>query len=63
MTSKLIEIQSTKELPAGVEFVLYEPPYHDNDELHEVITEFTAKCGYEPQTIYRLGKQLYAERN
>jgi 23S rRNA A2030 N6-methylase RlmJ len=56
---EIIEIQSANELPAGVEFVLYEPPFQDNDELREVVSEFTKKYGHNPQTIYHLGKRWY----
>jgi len=42
----------------GVEFVLYEPPFY-GDEIQEVVTEFKKKFGDYPQTIYRLGKQLF----
>ena len=56
---EIIEIQSANELPANVEFILYEPPFQDNDELREVVSEFTKKYRHEPQTIYRLGKRWY----
>ena len=59
MYHEIIEIQSANELPAGIEFILYEPPFQDNDELCEVVNEFTRKYGHNPQTIYKLGKQWF----
>ena len=59
MYPEIIEIQSAKELPTNVEFILYEPPFQDNDELCEVVNEFTRKYGHNPQTIYKLGKRWY----
>jgi len=55
---EIIELNNYNELPAGVEFVLYEPPFY-GDEIHEVAGEFKRKFGNYPQTIYRLGKQLF----
>jgi len=59
---EIIELNNYNELPAGVEFVLYEPPFY-GDEIHEVVTEFKKKFGNYPQTIYRLGKQLFVVKN
>jgi len=59
---EVIEIQSANELPLRVAFVLYEPPFQDSNELHEVVSEFTRKYGYEPQTIYHLGKKWYVKK-
>jgi 23S rRNA A2030 N6-methylase RlmJ len=60
---EIIEIQSANELPAGIEFILYEPPFQDSDELREVVNEFTRKYGHEPQTIYKLGKKWFVVKN
>jgi 23S rRNA A2030 N6-methylase RlmJ len=59
---EVIEIQSANELPLRVAFVLYEPPFQDSNELREVVSEFTRKYGYEPQTIYHLGKKWYVKK-
>ncbi len=56
---EVIEIQSANELPLRVEFVLYEPPFQDSNELREIVSEFTRKYGYEPQTIYKRGNHWY----
>ena len=55
---EIIELKNYNDLPMGVEFVLYEPPFY-GDEIHEVVTEFKKKFGNYPQIIYRLGKQLF----
>ena len=56
---ELIEINTTNELPKGVEMVLYEPPYMSAEPIQEVTNKFKAKYGSEPQTIYQLGKKLF----
>jgi 23S rRNA A2030 N6-methylase RlmJ len=58
MQPEIIEIQSANELPAGVEFILYEPPFQ-GDEIQEIVNEFTKKYGRNPQTIYHIGKRWY----
>jgi hypothetical protein len=58
MNPEIIEIQSANELPAGVEFILYEPPFQ-GDELQDIVSSFTRKYGHEPQTIYKLDKQWF----
>ncbi len=55
---EIIELKSHKELPAGVEYILFEPPFYGKP-LEELATEFKKKYGNEPQTIYQLGKQLF----
>ena len=59
---EIIEINNANELPAGKTFILYEPPFQNSDELREIVNEFDRKYGYEPQTIYRLGKQWYVKK-
>ena len=59
---EIIEIDNANELPAGITFILYEPPFQDSDELREIVSEFTRKYGYEPQTIYHLGKKWYVKK-
>jgi hypothetical protein len=59
---EVIEIQSVNELPAGMEFVLYEPPFQDSDELREIVSEFARKYGYEPRIVFHLGKQWYVKK-
>jgi hypothetical protein len=59
---EVIEIQSVNELPAGITFILYEPPFQDSDELREIMSEFARKYGYEPQTIYHDGKKWYVKK-
>lgn len=56
---KIIELKTHNELPAGVEMVLYEPPYYESDPIHEVAAQFRRKYGNHPQTIYQLGKRLF----
>jgi hypothetical protein len=58
MTPEIIEIQSANELPAGIEFILYEPPFQ-GDELTDIVNSFKRKYGHNPQTIYKLGKRWY----
>jgi len=58
MYPEIIEIQSANELPAGVEFILYEPPFQGN-EIQDIVSSFTKKYGHNPQTIYKLGKRWY----
>ena len=58
MYPEIIEIQSAKELPTNVEFILYEPPFQ-GDELQDIVSSFTKKYGHNPQTIYKLGKRWY----
>ena len=58
MYPEIIEIQSANELPAGIEFILYEPPFH-GDELQEIASSFAKKYGHEPQTIYKWGNHWY----
>jgi len=55
---ELIEIKSHNELPAGIECVLYEPPFY-GEALHEIAVEFKKKYGNEPQTIYQINHQFY----
>ena len=59
---EVIEIQSVNELPAGVAFVLYEPPFQDSDELREIVSEFTRKYGHEPRIVFHLGKKWYVKK-
>jgi len=59
---KLIELKSHKELPLGVEMVLYEPPFY-GEAVQEVVVEFKKKYGNEPQTIYHPGKQLFVVKD
>ncbi len=58
---EIIELKSHSELPRGVEFILYEPPFY-GDELQEVASQFKEKFGGYPQTIYRIGKKLFVVR-
>jgi len=58
MYPEIIEIQSANELPAGIEFILYEPPFQ-GDELAEIVSSFTKKYGHNPQTIYKWGNHWY----
>jgi 23S rRNA A2030 N6-methylase RlmJ len=62
ITMEIIEIDNANLLPVGETFVLYEPPFQDSNELREVVSEFTRKYGYEPQTIYHLGKKWYVKK-
>ena len=55
---EIIEIKSHGDLPKGVEMVLFEPPFY-NEALQEIASQFMAKYGNEPQTIYQLGHQLF----
>lgn len=56
---EIIEINNANELPSGMTFILYEPPFQSSDEQREIVSEFSGKYGYEPHTIYRLGKKWY----
>lgn len=49
---EIIEIKSHKELPKGIEFNYFEPPYMDK-ELDEISAQFQNKYGYIPETIYK----------
>lgn len=52
---QVIEIQSHKELPTGVEMLLYERPFYGASEgVQGAISEFAAKYDYEPQTVYQV---------
>lgn len=55
---EIIELESHSDLPRGVEFILYEPPFY-GDELQEVASQFKEKFGSYPQVIYRLGNRLF----
>jgi hypothetical protein len=59
---EIIEINNANELPAGITFILYEPPFHDSDELREIVSEFTRKYGYEPRIVFHLGKKWYVKK-
>jgi hypothetical protein len=56
---EIIEIKNHRELPKGVEMVLYEPPFYDAEPIEEAVDEFRRKYGSEPQTIYQIRHQLY----
>lgn len=60
---EIIEIKSHKELPKGVEMVLYEPPFFDAAPLKEVVMQFRNKYGKEPETIYRTEYESSIIRN
>lgn len=59
---EIIEINNANDLPTMETFILYEPPFQDSNELREIVSEFTRKYGYEPQTIYHLGKKWYVKK-
>lgn len=59
MTFELIEISHHKELPKGVEMVLYAPPYLSTEPIHEAANQFKKKYGNEPKTIYQLNNKLF----
>jgi len=55
---ELIEVKKYTDLPKGIEFLLYEPPFY-GDDIQEAATAFRKKFGDYPQTIYRLGNKLF----
>ena len=58
---EITEITNIKELPIGVEFVLYEPPYSDEDKLSEAVGQFKSKKGHEPIRAYVLGERIFLQ--
>jgi hypothetical protein len=58
---EIIVIKTHNELPAGVEMVLYEPPFY-GEPLESAVAEFEKKYGTKPEFIYQIGKQLFLEK-